>query len=72
LLLEPRSRLADQEPPVDSQNKHSRLATLEATDEQWKQNVLDVSNMESLLEKLHARQLRVAYKIVTAVLPYGC
>ncbi|MGH6822084.1 MAG: Fic family protein [Methylocella sp.] len=59
-------------PSIPDQIVHNRapyFAALEAADEAWKQNVLDLSKMESLLEALLARQLKAFFESVGGRLP---
>jgi Fic family protein len=51
------------------QNRTPYFEALEAADEAWKQNVLDLSRMESLLETLLARQLKAFFESVGGRLP---
>jgi Fic family protein len=51
------------------QNRAPYFEALEAADEAWKQNILDLSRMESLLETLLARQLKAFFESVGGRLP---
>jgi Fic family protein len=51
------------------QNRAPYFEALEAADESWKLNILDVSKMESLLETLLARQLKAIFESVGGRLP---
>ncbi|WGJ13098.1 Fic family protein [Methylocapsa sp. D3K7] len=50
-------------------NRTPYFEALEAADEAWKQNILDLSKMESFLETLLARQLRAFFESVGGKLP---
>lgn len=51
------------------QDRTAYFEALEAADESWKRNILDLSKMEILLETLLARQLKAFFESVGGKMP---